>query len=69
MARAPQTETPAQSAGQSATPASTRTSAHAAEQDSTFTLANARRTALRGWSAATHTGSVFQCALQSVSRA
>lgn len=48
-----------QSAGQSATPASTRTSARAAEPDSTFTWANARRAAPTGWSAAMHRGSVF----------
>ena len=54
-----------QSAGWSATPASTRTSAHAAEQDSTFTRANARRTALRVLSAVTHRGSVFPVSAQS----
>lgn len=48
-----------QSAGWSATPASTRTSALAAEQDSIYTWESARRAARRGLSAATHRGNVF----------
>lgn len=48
-----------QSAGRSATPASTRTSAHAAGRDSTFTWANARRAAQTAWSTVNRRGSVF----------
>lgn len=47
------------SAGQSVTPASPRTSARGAEQDSTFTWANARRPAPRGSSATKHKGNVL----------
>lgn len=52
-----------QSAGQSVSPASTRTFARAAEQDTTFTWASARRAVLRAWSAATHRGSALVSAL------
>lgn len=47
------------SAGQSVTPALPRTSAHDAEQDFSFTWANARRPARRGLSATKHKGNAL----------